>query len=122
MKRFLKFGTVGIFNTLITVGSYSLLVMLGMDYIFANILAYSLGVINSYYWNKNWVFAAGTGRHTDFFIRFVLVNLITLCLTTFFLYLLVDRFSMQPLLAQVFATGCGLVVNYALNQKWTFKK
>ncbi|KKI93166.1 sugar translocase [Bacillus sp. SA1-12] len=120
MKRFLKFGTVGIFNTLITIGSYSLFVMLGMDYIFANLLAYSLGVMNSYYWNKNWVFEAGAGRHNDLFLRFVLVNLITLCLNTFVLYLLVDHIAVQPLLAQVFATGCGLVVNYVLNQRWTF--
>ena len=56
MKKFMKFGLIGILNTLITIGSYMLFVYLGMNYIIANVIGYGIGVINSYYWNKNWVF------------------------------------------------------------------
>jgi putative flippase GtrA len=119
MKRFLKFGTVGIVNTLITIGSYMLFVYFGMDYILSNVLAYGLGVINSYFWNKNWVFEAKSDN-INLFFKFIVVNLITLGFNTFILYLLVDRLDIQPMIAQVFATGFGMIINFLLNKKWTF--
>lgn len=56
MGAFVKFGIVGLGNTLITIGSYHVFVYLGLNYILANVISYLLGMMNSYYWNKNWVF------------------------------------------------------------------
>ena len=56
MEKLLKFGLVGIFNTLITIISFWILLKFGMNYLIANTIAYLIGVANSYYWNKNWVF------------------------------------------------------------------
>ncbi|MEH7199359.1 GtrA family protein, partial [Priestia megaterium] len=58
MIKFLKFGFVGIMNTLLTIISYLALIHFDMNYILANVLSYFIGVINSYYWNKSWVFQA----------------------------------------------------------------
>ena len=121
MKRFLKFGTVGLFNTLITLGSYTLFVSIGMNYLLANVLGYGLGVLNSYYWNKKWVFQIKEGR-ANVFLKFVAVNLLTLAFNTSILYLLVNRVGLHPVVANVLAVGCGLVLNYILNYKWTFNK
>jgi len=121
MMQFVKFGAVGILNTLITIGAYSLLVYFELNYIIANIMGYTLGVLNSYYWNKNWVFEAEqTQKHI--FTKFVVVNLITLSLNTFILYVLVDDMDFNPFLSQIVATGAGLLFNFILNKKWTFNK
>src|SRR6476646_9160108 len=88
MKKFLKFWVIGILNTLITIGSFMLLVYLGMNYIFANIIGYGIGVINSFYWNKHWVFQVKS-NHKNIFLKFVVVNLITLSLNTLSLYVFV---------------------------------
>ncbi|PKJ54207.1 GtrA family protein, partial [Bacillus sp. SN10] len=40
MEKLLKFGLVGIFNTLITIISYFILVRLGVNYLIANLLSY----------------------------------------------------------------------------------
>jgi putative flippase GtrA len=121
MIRFLKFGTVGFFNTLITLGSYTFLVYTGMNYLLANILGYGLGVINSYYWNKTWVFKDNS-RKTAVFVKFLTVNLLTLAFNTSVLFLLVDQLGIHPVIANVFAVGTGLLLNYVLNYKWTFNK
>ncbi|MCM3654660.1 GtrA family protein [Metabacillus litoralis] len=121
MKRLLKFGTVGIFNTLITIGSFMLLLSVGVNYLLANIISYGLGVINSYYWNKNWVFEAMPGQK-NLFLKFVVVNLITLLINTLSLYLLVDHLGIHPIIGQFISTGIGMVINYLLNKRWTFKK
>ena len=70
MKRFIKFGLIGVLNTLITISSYMLLVYLGVYYILANIIGYSLGIINSFYWNKNWVFQVSS-KQRNIFMKFV---------------------------------------------------
>ena len=120
MKRFIKFGLIGVLNTLITISSYMLLVYLGVYYILANIIGYSLGIINSFYWNKNWVFQVNS-KQRNIFMKFVLVNLITLVINTLILYLLNHYLHIHPYLAQIIATGVGLVFNFFLNKKWTFE-
>lgn len=119
MKRFLKFGTVGVFNTLITLGSYTLLIYIGMNYLLANVLGYMLGVLNSYYWNKKWVFKAGDVK-ADVFLKFASVNVFTLGFNTLILYLLVHYAGIHPVLANIVAIGSGMVLNYLLNARWTF--
>ncbi|PFG04565.1 GtrA family protein [Bacillus sp. es.034] len=119
MKRFLKFGTVGVFNTLITLGSYMLFIYIGVHYLLANVLGYVLGVLNSYYWNKKWVFDAGEAKR-DVFLKFALVNIFTLGFNTLILYLLVHLGGVHPVLANIVAIVSGFVLNYLLNARWTF--
>ncbi|KZE64100.1 sugar translocase [Fictibacillus phosphorivorans] len=121
MKTFLKFGTVGVLNTGITIISYIFLVYLGVNYLLANVMAYGLGVLNSYYWNLSWVFKASQETAKQYvFLKFVLVNLLTLGITTGILYICVQHLHINAIIAQVVATGVGLVFNFSLNKKWTF--
>lgn len=68
MKRFLKFGTVGVFNTLITLLSFTFFYYIGINYLLAHVMSYALGVFNSFYWNKRWVFKDDS-RNTAIFIN-----------------------------------------------------
>lgn len=55
-----KYGVIGVMNTLITVISFYLLnTWAGVPYGAANIIGYVLGVINSFIWNRQWVFKNG---------------------------------------------------------------
>lgn len=120
MIQFLKFGTVGIFNTLITIVTFAVLVYIGLNYILANIFAYALGVLNSFYWNKNWVFKAKSDSN-KLLLKFITVNLVTLIINTSILYFLVNLLSLNTYLSQIIATGIGLIFNFVLNKKWTFE-
>ena len=52
-----KYGVIGASNTLITlVVFYVLNTLLGAAYGLANTIGYILGLINSFVWNRNWVF------------------------------------------------------------------
>ena len=58
--QLLKYGVIGVMNTLITLMSFYLLnTRLGVPYGPSNIIGYVLGVINSFLWNRNWVFKTG---------------------------------------------------------------
>lgn len=121
MEKFLKFGLVGIANTLITIISYVILVKLGMNYLVANTLSYSIGVANSYYRNKNWVFQSN-GKDLSIFIKFLTVNLIVFAFNTLSLFILVAKFSINEFIAQIFAIGIGMMINFFLNKMWTFSQ
>ncbi len=55
--QLMKYGVIGISNTLITaVAFYVLNSLLSVAYVPANAAGYVLGVLNSFIWNRNWVF------------------------------------------------------------------
>lgn len=120
MKAFIKFNIVGLMNTLITIISYNILVYFHVYYVVANIIGYLLGVLNSYFWNKNWVFE-NQSKGNVMFLKFLLVNLLTLGSNTLLLFYFVESIKMLPILSQILSTGIGMLVNFSLNKYWTFK-
>ena len=55
--QLLKYGVIGASNTLITLVVFYLLnTCLGLSYGISNVVGYVLGVVNSFVWNRNWVF------------------------------------------------------------------
>ncbi|MBQ9218233.1 MAG: GtrA family protein [Muribaculaceae bacterium] len=61
--QLLKYGVIGMMNTLITLVTFYLFnTKLGVPYGPSNIIGYILGVINSFLWNRSWVFKNGQGN------------------------------------------------------------
>ena len=58
--QLLKYGVIGVSNTLITlVVFYVINTLMGFDYAVANTLGYILGLRNSFVCNRTWVFRTG---------------------------------------------------------------
>ncbi|WP_342719404.1 GtrA family protein [Bacillus paramycoides] len=121
MKKFLKFSLIGILNTLITMISYITLVKFGINYLIANCLAYLIGIINSYYWNKNWVFEF-KNKEISLFLKFLTVNLIVLIFNTITLFISVDKLFINKFISQLFSISVGMIMNFFLHKLWTFNK
>ncbi|MDA2384299.1 GtrA family protein [Bacillus cereus] len=121
MKKFLKFSLIGILNTFITIISYIALVKVGINYLTANCFAYLIGVINSYYWNKNWVFEF-KNKEISLFLKFLTVNIIVLTFNTINLFILVDKFFINKFISQLVSISVGMIMNFFLNKLWTFNK
>lgn len=60
--QFIKFGIVGVSNTLISEGIYCVLVFFGVPYLPAYFTGFSLSVLNAYYWSSKYVFRADPGQ------------------------------------------------------------
>lgn len=61
MVQLLKYGVIGVSNTLITLVVFYLMnTRLGLPYGISNVTGYVLGVVNSFIWNRTWVFRAKT--------------------------------------------------------------
>lgn len=55
--QLMKYGVIGVSNTLITLAVFYVMnTLMGLPYGISNITGYVLGVINSFVWNRRWVF------------------------------------------------------------------
>ena len=120
--RFIKFGMVGVINTLVNWIIFFILNALGMYYIVANIIAYILGTVNSYLWNTLWVFKYKDKASTETTIKFIILNLIGLGLNTGILYVLVDLCNLNKFIGLVITTAIVMIINYIVNKLWVFSK
>lgn len=60
--QFVKYGMVGVINTLITLlVIYVCKSVIGINPMVANAIGYIAGLINSFVWNKKWVFKSDNG-------------------------------------------------------------
>ena len=117
----IKFGIIGISNTLINWIIFFLLNLVEVNYILANIIAYSLATINSYIWNSKWVFKYNNEKLVSS-LKFIIVNLVGLILNTIILFILVDMFNINKIISLVIATGVVMIINYISNRLWVFKQ
>lgn len=122
LHRFIKFGLVGVLNTAINWIVFILLNMLGMYYIFANIIAYSLSTLNSYIWNSKWVFKYSGNNLKETTAKFIVLNVIGLILNTSILYILVDIIGLYKIVSLIITTAIVMIFNYFINKLWVFKK
>ncbi|MGN0086523.1 MAG: GtrA family protein [Alloprevotella sp.] len=120
-KSFLKYVFVGLLNTLVTFLTFALLTETGCPLAVANVLSYAAGILNSFLWNKFWVFAV---RGKDWRLEallFVLGGLLCWGLQ-WLMFLAVFRATGWPYLAQAAGMGVYTILNYIYNRCVTFPR
>ena len=64
--QLIKYGVIGVMNTSITLVSFWLLnTVVGWPFVPSNVIASVLGLINSFLWNRSWVFDKGDNWKRD---------------------------------------------------------
>ena len=116
--QFLKFGIVGVLNTLITVVSFNILVFVNINYLCANCISYFLGVINSYLLNSKFVFKES--RSKENLTKFLIVNILVLGFNSLILYLGVNELGVNISISQIVSIVLGTFLNFGLNKVWVF--
>jgi putative flippase GtrA len=81
-----QFALVGVSNTLLDFGLFSLLVHLRVPVVVSNCISYSAGVAWSFFWNQRWTFGNAAGFRLTVAGRFLLVNLLSVAVSTALLY------------------------------------
>jgi len=131
--QFVKFGLVGVSNTVISYGLYagSLLLMKktglfpGFDYYVAQVIAFVLSVAWSFYWNNKYVFTKEEHESRSILPAllktYVSYSFTGLFLNTILLYLWVDLMGISEFIAPVINLLISVPVNFLLNKFWAFK-
>lgn len=122
VKQFIKFGFIGIINTVISLGTYYICVPLGMDKYWASSLGFVISVINAYIWNAKWVFKGNQEGFKKTIVKFFATYISTYLLSLLLLYLFVDLGGMNQYLAPIVNTIITMFINFFISKFWTFKK
>lgn len=117
---FIKFCLVGATNVVISYTAYFILLKLGLYYLLATTIAYVVGILNGYIWSSKFVFKKN--KSINNMMKFFIVYISALFINLGIMYICVDTYNMNKLIAPIFAIGVGTVYNYLLNKIWTFKE
>jgi putative flippase GtrA len=121
LVQFIKFGIVGISNTLLTFAVYTLLLkVFGVWYLAASAIGFGVGTINSFLLNRRWTFRGHVGDALTP-VRWTVVQCSGLVLNLGLLYLFVHDARLDKLLAQAFATAVVTISTFFANRAWTFR-
>lgn len=119
--RFIKFALVGILNTLINWILFFILNNMGVYYLIANVISYSISTLNSYVWNSKWVFKYKGDNKKETTLKFILLNIFGLILNTLILFVLVDKLGFNKMIGLIITTAIVMIINYLINKLWVFK-
>lgn len=123
--QFVKFGIVGVSNTLISYVTYLICISFGMNYLLAQAVGFIISVTNSFYWNNKYVFVSEEGKHRSLlqtYIKTVLSYAGTgLGLATVLLILWVKVCHIPKEIAPVINLLVTIPLNFIINKLWAFK-
>lgn len=133
--QLVKYGLVGVSNSLITlIVIFVCNEILGMKLMLADVIGYIAGLINSFVWNKNWVFKSHNHRLRYELTMFVVGFLLCFGLQFLTVWLLRDPmkalnlalFGLEPdMVGEYIAVCLGMVVytlcNFIYNRCITFR-
>ena len=133
LVQFIKFGIVGVSNTLVSYLLNLLCLFLldkydvAYDYVIANTVAFVLSVLWSFYWNERFVFT----EKQDSYQSNRLVRLLKMYLSYGFTgiilnnvlsFLWISILSISKVIAPLINSAIGVPINYVINKKWTFEE
>src|SRR5882757_5239668 len=98
--QFLKFGVVGVSNTLLAFAIYTVLLkVFGVWYIAASAIGFVVGAVNGFLLNRRWTFRGHVGDALTP-VRWTVVQGCGLLANLGLVYLFVEEISLDKLLAQ----------------------
>jgi putative flippase GtrA len=118
--QFLRFCMVGLGNTTVDFTAFFLLNLAGVPYLLAQVLSYSAGVINSFFFNRKWTFQVTRKTNVTEIAKFIILNGISLLVSSSLLFILHDANHQNLWLAKIAATGVGIAVNFIGSILWVF--
>ncbi|HEY4810281.1 MAG TPA: GtrA family protein [Solirubrobacteraceae bacterium] len=121
LVQFVKFGLVGVSNTLLTLAVYTLLLkVFGVWYLAASAIGFAVGATNGFLLNRRWTFREHVGDALTP-VRWAVVQGCGLGVNEGLLYLFVHDAKLDKLIAQVCATAVVTVSTFFVNRAWTFR-
>lgn len=124
--QFIKFGIVGVSNTLISLAIYYIFVWISKDlYMWGNVVGWIVSVYNAFYWNNKYVFKSEKQDWKSKLTRLAKNYLSygsTFLLSTALLFVEVNYLQVSEWIAPIINLLITIPLNFLLNKFWAFRK
>jgi putative flippase GtrA len=121
MSQFLRFLTVGVFNTVFGYCIIFACMYLGdLSAEVSNVIGYAVGLTTSYLLNRNYTFKSRQGRGGEI-VRFVVVFAIAYAANFLTLILLIRELGVHEGVSQILAGAVYVAASYAMNKFYVFR-
>lgn len=122
LLQFIKFGLVGVSNTLVSTAVYYLFVWIDPAlYFWGNVLGWIVSVFNSFYWNNRFVFQNSEFKWWKKLLRTYLAYGGSFLLGSVLLVLQVQVLGVSEWLAPWINMVITIPLNFVMNKFWAFK-
>lgn len=122
LGQMIKYGLVGVVNTLITgVIIFVLMNLFGVSYKISNGAGYVVGFLNSFILNKIWTFKGNQTSTMKQFAKFGAVFAVCYGLQLGFVVFLVETASINKNISQLAGMVFYTLIGFVLNKIFTFK-
>jgi dolichol-phosphate mannosyltransferase len=119
LARFAAVGASGyVVNLLVFATSVH---VLGIGYVAASALAFGISVLNNFWWNRHWTFAAKRDHPVGQAARFFAVSLVAYGFTLVVLVALVSTAGAPKVVAQAIAIAAGTPLSFIGQKLWSFR-
>ncbi len=120
-----RFVVVGLSNLVISYSTFWLSLRLLDGFVLrgtaSQVLAYAVGTLWSYYWNRRWTFRSEAPAVNEA-TRFVILQIALAITSAALIGAAVDWLRLPEMLAWLAVMGVITMVNYALSKLWVFAK
>ena len=122
IKQFIKFGIVGLSNTVISLAIYYIFIYINKDlYITGSIVGFFVSVLNAFYWNNKYVFQKLEKGNAKPLVKTFISYGATLLLSTGLLIVWVEYIGISEAIAPLINLLITIPLNFLMNKFWTFK-
>jgi putative flippase GtrA len=113
---------VGLSGYVVNLAIFTLsLELLGVHHIAAATIAFGVAVMNNFWWNRHWTFAAGGGHAGFQAARFFTVSVLAFLIQVALLELLITAGGLPKVAAQALSLVLATPVNFIGNKLWSFR-
>jgi putative flippase GtrA len=119
LRELARYSVVGVINAATYIALYSALILVGVPYVLAAVVAFPLPVALGYWLHEHWTFQRGqpTARGLAGFLA---IQVVALTLGIVMLVVLVDGLGLAPIPAQVVALPLAPAFTYITSRLWIF--
>lgn len=133
VRQFLKFGIIGLSNTVLSYVLYLIFLSLlekggifpDFDYLVSSVLTFCICTVWSFYWNNRFTFKKQEGEQRNLWKAFARTvasySLTGLFLYNVLLYVLVEWFRISKTVVPLISLVVTVPLNFLLNKYWAFK-
>lgn len=120
--KIIKYAIVGVANTLIDWAVYVVLTkFISIEPWIANVVGYVAGMVSSFVGNKFFTFKTKNTKTGIELVKFVIINMISLGVSTGVVALTTSVWSWNKYIAKILSTGTSMTVNYIGSRFFVFE-